>query len=75
MQSFHYSSKISCEVNRDDFWNYCVRQIENEMEIQGKQQTMYETYFKGGKKKQNKLAENVFNSPDIYELIHLNLKK
>lgn len=45
------------------------------MEIQGKQQTMYETYFKGGKKKQNKLAENVFNSPDIYELIHLNLKK
>lgn len=75
MQSFHYSSKISCEVNRDDFLNYCVRQIENEIEIQGKQQTMYETYFKGGKKKQNKLAENVFNSPDIYELIHLNLKK
>ena len=75
MQSFHYSSKISCEVNRDDFLNYCVRQIENEMEIQGKQQTMYETYFKGGKKKQNKLAEYVFNSPDIYELIHLNLKK
>lgn len=75
MQSFLYSSKISCEVNRDDFLNYCVRQIENEMEIQGKQQTMYETYFKGGKKKQNKLAENVFNSPDIYELIHLNLKK
>ena len=28
-----------------------------------------------GGKKQNKLAENVFNSPDIYELIHLNLKK
>ena len=75
MQSFLYSSKISCEVNRDDFLNYCVRQIENEMQIQGKQQTMYETYFKGGKKKQNKLAENVFNSPDIYELIHLNLKK
>lgn len=75
MQSFLYSSKISCEVNRDDFLNYCVRQIENEMEIQGKQQTMYETYFKGGKKKQNKLAENVFNSPDIYELIYLNLKK
>lgn len=75
MQSFHYSSKISCQVNRDDFLNYCVRQIENEMEIQGKQQTMYETYFKGEKKKQNKLAENVFNSPDIYELIHLNLKK
>lgn len=75
MQSFHYSSKISCQVNRDDFLNYCVRQIENEMEIQGKQQTMYETYFKGGKKKQNKLAESVFNSPDIYELIHLNLKK
>lgn len=52
MQSFHYSSKISCEVNRDDFLNYCVRQIENEMEIQEKQQTMYETYFKGGKKKE-----------------------
>lgn len=50
MQSFHYSSKISCQVNRDDFLNYCVRQIENEMEIQGKQQTMYETYFKGEKK-------------------------
>ena len=50
MQSFHYSSKISYQVNRDDFLNYCVRQIENEMEIQGKQQTMYETYFKGEKK-------------------------
>ena len=31
--------------------------------------------LRGKKKKQNKLAENVFNSPDIYELIHLNLKK
>lgn len=74
MQSFRYSSKISCEVNRDDFLNYCVRQIENEMEIQGKQQQCMKHTLRG-EKKQNKLAESVFNSSDIYELIYLNLKK